>query len=118
MDNKKMILPLILITLSGCSTYSETFDCPPGSGVGCKSLSAVNQMMEEGRLPLLQAESTKEPNQAIITEAYGPQSLEQDNYLKIWIAGYEDEVGYYHEPTYIYAPLHKSSSLDKTEDGA
>src|SRR4051812_47631238 len=39
-----------LVILSGCSTYSETFDCPPGSGVGCKSISEVDQMIDEGKL--------------------------------------------------------------------
>lgn len=53
---KKLSLLLCLISLSGCSTYSETFDCSPGLGVGCKSLSQVNQMVEKGHLPLREEE--------------------------------------------------------------
>lgn len=55
---KKLTLGLCLISLSGCSTYSETFDCSPGQGVGCKSLSQVNQMVEKGHLPLREEEET------------------------------------------------------------
>jgi len=36
--------------LSGCSTTSETFDCKAGQGVGCKSISQVNKMVNEGSL--------------------------------------------------------------------
>lgn len=118
MDSNKIILPLTLITLSGCSTYSESFDCPPGRGVGCQSLSAVNQMIEEGHLPLSQTASTKKLDEEFTVETQGVQPLEKDPYFKIWIAGYEDETGSYHEPTYLYAPLHKSVPLDKTADGA
>lgn len=41
-----------LTLFSGCTPYSETFDCPSGVGVGCKSLSQVNQMVEDGKLPV------------------------------------------------------------------
>lgn len=36
--------------LSGCSTTSETFDCKEGKGVGCKSISEVNRMVDQGML--------------------------------------------------------------------
>ena len=51
--NTKPIALLITLTLAnGCTPYSESFDCPPGRGVGCKSLNTVNHMVEEGQLPL------------------------------------------------------------------
>ena len=51
--NIKPIALLITLTLAnGCTPYSESFDCPPGRGVGCKSLNTVNHMVEEGQLPL------------------------------------------------------------------
>ena len=32
--------------LVGCTSYSNKFDCPYGSGVGCASLSKVDKMMD------------------------------------------------------------------------
>ncbi len=40
------------LCLSGCmGVYEGGFECPPGEGVGCKSISEVNQMVNEGELP-------------------------------------------------------------------
>lgn len=48
-DHWLLITPLIL---SGCmGVYDGGFECPPGEGVGCKSISDVNQMVNEGDLP-------------------------------------------------------------------
>jgi hypothetical protein len=38
--------------LTSCmGVYEGGFECPPGEGVGCKSISEVNQMVNEGELP-------------------------------------------------------------------
>lgn len=40
------------LSLSGCmGIYEGGFECPPGKGVGCKSISDVNQMVDQGELP-------------------------------------------------------------------
>lgn len=37
------------ISLSGCmGVYEGGFECPPGEGVGCKSISEVNYMVDQG----------------------------------------------------------------------
>jgi hypothetical protein len=42
----------ITLSLSGCmGVYEGGFECPPGRGVGCKSISDVNQMVNHGELP-------------------------------------------------------------------
>lgn len=39
--------------LSGCmGIYEGGFECPPGKGVGCKSITEVNDMVNQGVLPL------------------------------------------------------------------
>ena len=48
----KFLMISSLLSLVGCSSYQEQFDCPPGSGVGCKSLSDVDQLVESGKLPI------------------------------------------------------------------
>ena len=43
------ILPFYL---TGCmGIYEGGFECPAGTGVGCKSISEVNDMINEGELP-------------------------------------------------------------------
>ncbi len=50
-DYRLLMTPLAL-ALSGCmGVYEGGFECPPGEGVGCKSISEVNQMVNEGELP-------------------------------------------------------------------
>ncbi|MBX9620689.1 MAG: hypothetical protein K2X28_01425 [Alphaproteobacteria bacterium] len=44
----KCLLGLSL-SLSGCmGVYEGGFECPPGEGVGCKSISEVNHMVDQG----------------------------------------------------------------------
>ncbi|MBY0501649.1 MAG: hypothetical protein K2P93_06575 [Alphaproteobacteria bacterium] len=39
--------------LSGCmGIYEGGFECPPGKGVGCKSITEVNDMVNQGEFPL------------------------------------------------------------------
>lgn len=46
-----LFIPLAL-TLGGCmGVYEGGFECPPGRGVGCKSISEVNRMVNQGDLP-------------------------------------------------------------------
>ena len=54
--NKKtaqfMVLGITLL-LSGCmGIYEGGFECPPGKGVGCKSISEVNTMVNQEEIPL------------------------------------------------------------------
>lgn len=50
-DYRLLMTPLAF-ALSGCmGVYEGGFECPPGEGVGCKSISEVNQMVNEGELP-------------------------------------------------------------------
>ncbi len=47
-----LITPLIL---SGCmGVYEGGFECPPGKGLGCKSISEVNQMVNQCSVPGIQ----------------------------------------------------------------
>ncbi len=44
---------ILFVGLSGCmGIYEGGFECPPGKGVGCKSISEVNQMINAGLLPV------------------------------------------------------------------
>ncbi len=41
------ILSLVLM-LQGCSPYKGSFDCKPGKGMGCTTVSEVNGMVDKG----------------------------------------------------------------------
>ena len=83
------------LLLSGCSTYQETFECKPGKGVGCRSLSHVNQMVDAGVLPL---ESTQSPQNVTLPPVKQPM-------LRIWLADYKDGEGIVHEAALVHVPL-------------
>ena len=40
------------LLLSGCGSYSASFDCPIGEGLTCASLSEVNQKIDQGGINL------------------------------------------------------------------
>lgn len=134
MKNKSQHYPMLallsLSILNGCTPYSESFDCQPGQGIGCKSLSQVNQMLEEGKLPLRdEGEDIHEQSRAIkrstrnedqrdtLIEARNEQGpihilpynteAKRDAQLRVWIAAYEDDEGIYHASSYVYAAIKK-----------
>ena len=42
-----------VLSLTGCmGIYEGGFECPPGKGVGCKSITEVNDMVNQGEIPL------------------------------------------------------------------
>ncbi|OJW55214.1 MAG: hypothetical protein BGO67_00465 [Alphaproteobacteria bacterium 41-28] len=118
MKTKSISLFLGLV-LSSCTPYSETFDCPPGRGVGCQSLSKVNQMVEDEQLPLQESSEEKIPSKEPAPSSdLKPESfIEAKNnqphpktHLKMWMAAYEDGDKIYHEASYIYVPRNKDLS--------
>ena len=118
---KRSCLVVALIALSGCSSYSETFDCPAGQGVGCKSLSRVNQMVEKGQLPHKELEDSVSSDviktRPVKVDHSTPLHLNADlmgapvmyasapKTSRIWFAGHKDSRGNVHGPHYLDAVL-------------
>jgi len=44
-----LVISLTLI-LSGCSVYKNKFDCPAKKGIGCESVSKVNELINDDEL--------------------------------------------------------------------
>ncbi len=45
----RLLMTGLALSLSGCmGVYEGGFECPPGEGVGCKSISEVNYMVDQG----------------------------------------------------------------------
>lgn len=112
---KQVIFLTSLMALSACTPYMESFDCPPGRGVGCQSLSSVNQMVEDGKLPLEDYSADKEKalsssQEPPLIEARAPLMTDEINshptsHVKVWLAGYEESHGrdhFYHAPSLVY----------------
>lgn len=128
---KHILFTTSLIILGACTPYTESFDCPPGLGVGCQSLSTVNQMVEEGtlpygklpygelpheKLPLEDDSSDKEKKNLFsqepsMIEAKAPLKaipalgVDPRSHIKVWLAGYEESRGsdrFYHAPSLVY----------------
>lgn len=48
----RLLTTMSALVLTSCmGVYEGGFECPPGEGVGCKSISEVNQLINEGQLP-------------------------------------------------------------------
>jgi len=44
----RLLITSLALALSGCmGVYEGGFECPPGEGVKCKSISEVNQMVDQ-----------------------------------------------------------------------
>lgn len=53
------LLCLVAVFISGCSTYEQDFDCPPGVGMGCVSISEVNSVVDKSQESSQQISSIK-----------------------------------------------------------
>lgn len=127
------------LSLCACSTTSETFDCPPGKGVGCKSITEVNQMVNRGTMGgnvEEGAQSIPEPSSASIMaaaslnvenseSAFGDKAFLhqadaslsdeffvqriQEEHLRVWIAPFQDAQGNLHEGSIVHTVLKPGS---------
>jgi conjugal transfer pilus assembly protein TraV len=124
----------ICLSLCGCSTTSETFDCQAGQGVGCKSITEVNQLVDQqAQNQQNRGKETEQDTQSIgvpqNTESFpspiifqnppkidhtkgfvAPISLSDtftvqrmpEEYLRVWIAPFQDNQGNLHEGSVIH----------------
>ena len=114
---KPFILVLLtLLGLTGCSIPKESFDCPPGQGVGCHSISEVNEQVNERRLnpdkpskksvntTLLREQAPQDFNESVALDSLEVQRVSEEH-LRIWFAPFQDEQGHLHEASIIHAVL-------------
>lgn len=131
------------LTLSGCSTTSESFDCKAGHGVGCKSISDVNQMVNQAHLgSLVESDATWiKDKQFTLPSESAPLSVPvisadslpvehskelvvhrmPEEYLRVWVAPYQDQQGNLHEGSMVHTVLkpghwHLKSSPQSNND--
>jgi hypothetical protein len=123
---KKIIVVIILVTgLVGCSGKKVT-DCGVGMGAGCKSVTEVNEMVTKGELGKGKVDSIKENHGRfvrlrIIEEYRGEvENKKLQNEVRrvpeqtgrVWINGFEDEMGDYIGETYLYTVIEGGRWVD------
>ena len=129
----KIISLSMVLMLSACSTSSEVFECEAGKGVGCKSISTVNKMVEQGKLSnndepdsskavapvfapnglthdALTAETMTAPtktadNEEIVLSDQTTVNRVREEHLRVWVAPFQDDQGNLHEGSVIHTVI-------------
>lgn len=121
---KKIIAVIILVTgLVGCSGKKVT-ECGVGMGAGCKSVTEVNEMVTKGELGKGKVDSIKDGRfvRLRINEEYRGEveNKKLQNEVRrvpeqtgrVWINGFEDEMGDYIGETYLYTVIEGGRWVD------
>lgn len=103
------------IFLSGCVGMGNKFDCNVDSGGRCAPMHHINQMANYGafteRLPKADKSVLAEiKDMGTKQNIYGTTPIRSNEKTQqIWIGPYEDANGNFHEGSYVYAVVKKSS---------
>jgi len=123
---KRIIAAIILVTgLVGCSGKKVT-ECGVGMGAGCKSVTEVNEMVTKGELGKGKVDSKMENHGRFvrlrINEEYRGEveNKKLQNEVRrvpeqtgrVWINGFEDEMGDYIGETYLYTVIEGGRWVD------
>lgn len=113
-------IPCLLITLillNGCSNVAmnSNFACGTGKGLGCKSVSEVNDIVESSHITDSEIiQSSDEKKGAVVSMLkYYDGAVSTDNMpkrepekrIKIWFAPHVDAYDNYIEETIVYAVI-------------
>ena len=111
----------LTLLLAGCSTISETFDTKAVQGVGLKSISEVNAMVERGELRGLNTDTGVSANTAPLFLTQPPQNISVDEvqlsdrtlvyrqpekHLRVWVAPFQGQSGNLHEGAVVHTLMH------------
>ena len=81
---------LVILALSGCSVAKEQFDCKYEVGIGCKSITEVNQLVTAGLL----GSNQQADNVNTLPKKVGEKPL------RVWLAPYQEH-GYSYAGTLV-----------------
>jgi hypothetical protein len=114
---KKVCAAIFVISqLTSCASYQEDFECQAGKGVGCKSISEVNDMVNRGEVAskTIQDATAQEP---VTTFAYSDnQSFAKgkiyrapEKTARIWIKSFTDNKGDHIGETFVHTVISPGS---------
>ena len=112
----KNILVMILVTilLSGCSSINSQFDCPMKPGIRCESIDSVNSRVDRGEIggttcmgcitsPSIQSIPYKDVTYSRMSLFKNGEPLRYgETVMRVWVAPFEDKEGNYHQESDIY----------------
>ena len=112
----RLIIVLLSCYLSACSSYRSSFDCPAETGVGCKSISQINQDINQGNLYDSSKTKVKSKKISVKPRLPFPQVIPNilhnnkvsrlpESVIRIWIAPRLAKDGSYQEAQYIHEVL-------------
>lgn len=105
------LLPCFLLT--GCS--QQSFDCPPGQGMGCQSIMSVHSQVNACQRPLVRTSiDMNMPNLPEDNIIKTPESIRlklkdgrhvqwvPEDIRRIWLPPYQDVHGQFYESRFVY----------------
>ena len=124
----QLIVSALLLTLTGCSSALESFDSQATSGVGAKSISEVNAMIDQGKIAGIKAEGDFEkviapvivqnPIPIAHPPIANPETItlsdnsviqrQPEQHLRVWFAPFQDFQGNFHEAAVVHTLLRPS----------
>jgi len=102
---KKLIIFSSLL-LIGCQVSKENFDCQYAKGVGCRSITEVNGMINDGKLAVKDTKMTAVPIKSTVlnSDNIKVQRITEEH-LRVWLAPHQDNQGHFHEAAVIHSVL-------------
>ena len=113
-------MTIVTLMLTACSSASESFDSEATKGVGAKSISEVNAMIDQGKIDGLKSEvdqaSVVAPvivqnpipianSETIVLSDHSVIQRQPEQHMRIWFAPFQDINGNFHEASVIHTLL-------------
>jgi conjugal transfer pilus assembly protein TraV len=113
----KIFVCVWLLSFTGCSTASESFDSEATKGVGSKSISEVNAMIDQGKIEGIRGDTdankviapvlvqTPMPTlnpETIVLSDHSVIHRQPEQHMRIWMAPFQDANGNFHEAAVVH----------------
>lgn len=113
---RKIIAMVILVNLAGCASYESRFDCTAPDGVGCRSVSEINEMINRKEIGSAQADKVEALSSNLEKVVYVAKPDSDDapsrriirlpeRTMSIWVKGFTDDKGDYVEDTKVHTVI-------------
>lgn len=132
---KKLASIILFPLLTSCAgVYDQGFDCPAEKGVGCKSISQVNSMVDKGGLDKkictgsscnIVTPVKSQSNPKHILKRFDQIGIRRSNLpgekvirvpertQRIWVASHEDVDGNFVEESFVHAVIENGKWREK-----
>jgi len=81
----KVFSMILCLFLTGCMGINKKFDCPLKGGVTCKSVSQVNNLVDQGVLPHKETDQKKTPSSCFLLKSKASKTPPSKT-LNVWFA--------------------------------